>query len=90
MKSVPVSLAYATGAACEGVYRLLRIQAEPPMTRFLARELSTAHWFNIAAAQRDFGYRPSVSFDEGMQRLRFSRRRTCLHEKRIDSAFAFP
>ena len=39
------------------------------MTRFLARELSAAHWFNIAAARRDLGYQPSVSIEEGMQRL---------------------
>ena len=39
------------------------------MTRFLARELSTAHWFNIAAARRDLGYQPSVSIEEGMKRL---------------------
>ncbi len=39
------------------------------MTRFLARELSTAHWFNIEAARRDLGYQPRVSIDEGLQRL---------------------
>jgi nucleoside-diphosphate-sugar epimerase len=40
------------------------------MTRFLARELSTAHWFDISAARRDFGYDPAVSIDEGLRRLR--------------------
>ncbi len=39
------------------------------MTRFVARELSTAHWFDLSAARRDFGYAPRVSFDEGMVRL---------------------
>jgi nucleoside-diphosphate-sugar epimerase len=39
------------------------------MTRFLARELSTAHWFNIDAARRDLGYRPRVDLDEGFARL---------------------
>jgi nucleoside-diphosphate-sugar epimerase len=42
------------------------------MTRFLAEELSTAHWFNIDAARRDLGYDPSVSIDEGLRRLRES------------------
>ena len=37
--------------------RMLRIKAEPPMTRFLAAQLSTSHWFDISAAERDFGYR---------------------------------
>jgi nucleoside-diphosphate-sugar epimerase len=40
------------------------------MTRFVAHELATAHWFNIDAARRDFGYAPAVSIDEGLARLR--------------------
>jgi nucleoside-diphosphate-sugar epimerase len=39
------------------------------MTRFLARELSTAHWFDISAAKRDFGFHPKVSIAEGLNRL---------------------
>ena len=42
---------------------------EPPMTRFLARQLSTTHWFNIDAARRDLGYEPRVSIAEGLRRL---------------------
>ena len=54
----------------EVAYRLLRIRAEPPMTRFLAAQLGREHWFDISAARRDFGYRPSVSTAEGMRRLK--------------------
>lgn len=68
-KSIPSGLAYFAGCVCEGVYKGLGIQSEPRMTRFLARELSTAHWFNISAAKRDFGYRAKVSMAEGLQRL---------------------
>jgi 2-alkyl-3-oxoalkanoate reductase len=71
-RTIPVSVAYALGWWLEGVYGLLRWQAEPPMTRFLARLLSTAHWFDISAARRDLGYEPLVSLDEGMKRLRQS------------------
>jgi nucleoside-diphosphate-sugar epimerase len=39
------------------------------MTRFVARQLSTAHWFDLTAAKRDFGYAPSVSAEEGLRRL---------------------
>ena len=39
------------------------------MTRFVARQLATAHWFDISAARRDLAYEPQVTFDEGMQRL---------------------
>jgi 2-alkyl-3-oxoalkanoate reductase len=67
--SVPTNLAYAIGWLSEKIYTLLRLQGEPRMTRFVARELSTAHWFDLSAARRDFGYQPQVTFDEGMQRL---------------------
>ncbi len=54
----------------EGVYGALRLSGEPPMTRFLASELSTAHWFDLTAARRDLGYEPRVSIDAGLRRLR--------------------
>jgi 2-alkyl-3-oxoalkanoate reductase len=71
-RTVPVSVAYAAGWAFEVTYRLLGLTSEPRMTRFLARELSTAHWFNIDAARRDLGYAPTVSIEEGLGRLRES------------------
>lgn len=67
--SISPRLAYAVGWAMEKIHAALKLKSEPRMTRFLARELSTAHWFDISAARRDFGYVPLVSFDEGMQRL---------------------
>lgn len=68
-RTISPQLAYAAGLLLEQVYTLLRLSGEPPMTRFVARELSTAHWFDLSAARRDFGYRPQVSFAEGMERL---------------------
>ncbi|TRO83786.1 NAD-dependent epimerase/dehydratase family protein [Desulfuromonas acetexigens] len=62
-------LAYAAGWLLEKTYTLLRLSGEPPMTRFVARELSTAHWFDLCTAHRDFGYQPRINFDEGMERL---------------------
>jgi nucleoside-diphosphate-sugar epimerase len=74
-RSVPLWAALAAGWCLETVYGVLRPDAEPPMTRFLARELATAHWFDLTAARRDLGYVPRVSIDEGMQRLAESLRR---------------
>lgn len=68
-KSLSLATARRVGAACEHFYRLLGLSGEPPMTRFLASQLSTSHWFDIGAARRDFGYAPTVSTAEGMQRL---------------------
>ena len=69
-KTISPNLAYAIGALLEKSYRLLNLKGEPRMTRFVAREMSTAHWFDLSAARRDFGYAPKVTIDEGLQRLK--------------------
>ena len=68
--TLPFRVAYALGAVCEGLWTLLPLRGEPPMTRFLAEQLSTAHWYAMAPATRDFGYVPQVTMDEGLARLR--------------------
>ena len=65
-------LAYAAGAILEMVYRRLWPQHEPIMTRFLARQLATSHWFQLDRARQDLGYQPLINLDEGFQRLRDS------------------
>jgi nucleoside-diphosphate-sugar epimerase len=67
--SVSPTTAWLAGAVLELAYKTLRLKGEPPMTRFLAKELATAHWFNIQAARKDLGYRPRVSTAEGLRRL---------------------
>ena len=68
-RTIPRGLALLAGTLCEVLGHAQRLETEPPMTRFLARELSSAHWFDISAARRDLGYRPSVTIEEGMRRL---------------------
>ena len=68
-RTISPQLAYAAGTVLEKLYATFKLSGEPRMTRFLARELSTAHWFDISAARRDFGYVPRVSTAEGLLRL---------------------
>lgn len=68
-KSISPSAAYAVGAAMEIIWRALGRKDEPLMTRFVAKQLSTAHWYDISAARRDLGYAPIVTVAEGLQRL---------------------
>jgi nucleoside-diphosphate-sugar epimerase len=68
-RRIPARAAYILGGAFEFVYRLLRLNQEPPLTRFAASQMSTSHWYNTRAAREELGYQPKVSMQEGFQRL---------------------
>jgi nucleoside-diphosphate-sugar epimerase len=67
--AVSAYLAYWVGFTLEMINKGLRSKSEPLLTRFVARQLATAHWFDLSAIRRDLGYRPTVSIAEGLQRL---------------------
>jgi nucleoside-diphosphate-sugar epimerase len=69
-KSISASSAYRIGALFESIYRIVGARSEPPMTRFVARQLSTSHWYDLTAAKRDLGYEPRVTTEEGLRELR--------------------
>jgi len=71
-KRVPSAVAYAVGTTLECFYKILNIKKEPIMTRFVARQLSTSHYFDISAAKKDLGYTPLISIEEGMKQLKLS------------------
>jgi len=62
-------VAFLAGALFELTFGILNIKKEPRITRFVAKELATSHWFDISAAKRDLGYVPKVSIQEGLIRL---------------------
>jgi nucleoside-diphosphate-sugar epimerase len=68
-RRVPLRVAKGLGAVAEAVWPRLR-HDEPPITRFLAEQLGTAHWFDPRPAHRDLGWTPHVTLDEGFARLR--------------------
>lgn len=68
-RSVSKRSAWLLGLLLESIYKIFHCSGEPLMTRFVAEELATSHWFDISAAKQDLGYKPSVSTAEGLQRL---------------------
>lgn len=54
--------------AAEGAWRTFGIASDPPLTRFLAEEMATDHYFDISAARRELGYAPSCTAWEATER----------------------
>lgn len=67
-KAMSIKAARRLGSVCEGLWSVLRLSGEPPMTRFVASELAKDHWFSIERARTELGYRPRVSMAEGLER----------------------
>jgi 2-alkyl-3-oxoalkanoate reductase len=71
-RNIPRSVALRAGTVVEHMWKQTRRSGEPPLTRFLAEQLSTAHWFDPRPARDDLGYVPTITIDEGLRRLRAS------------------
>lgn len=75
-RHVPYPLAWGAGAVVEAAGGMAALLpgapplAQPPMTRFLAEQLSTAHWFDLRTTRHALAWSPSVSLDEGLRALR--------------------
>ena len=73
-RHVPAAVGTLAGAAVEAVWAVRQglgrpAAADPPMTRFLAEQLSTAHWFDQRETQQLLGWRPTVDLVTGFARL---------------------
>ena len=68
--TVSPKLAYAAGSVLETGFKAFGItKREPKMTRFVARQLATSHWYDMGPAKRDFGYEPIVDPRTGLDKL---------------------
>ena len=76
-KSVPPRVASAAAATAERVWRLLRRKGNPPLTRFAVWVSSQECTIDISRAERELGYRPVTSREEGLAELSRTRRPPC-------------
>lgn len=67
---VPARLARAAGTVLERVWERTGRMDDPPITSFLAEQLSTAHWFDQRETRRALEWEPAVGLDEGLARLK--------------------
>ena len=73
-KDVPLGAARTIGSLLERAWpklpdRLRQGEVEPPLTRFVAEQLGTAHWFDPRPPVLDLDWKPTVSIDDGLERL---------------------
>jgi 2-alkyl-3-oxoalkanoate reductase len=66
---VPAGLAQAVGGLLDAAWARFPIPGEPPLTRFVAEQLSTAHWFDLRRTREALRWTPRVPLDEGIARL---------------------
>jgi len=69
IQAISPRLAITAGSVIEAGWKLFGVKSEPPLTRWSAEHLSTAHWYDISAAKRDLGYSAKISIAEGLERL---------------------
>lgn len=69
IQAISPRLAIAAGTVLETGWKLFGLKSDPPLTRWSAEHLSTAHWYDISAAKRDLGYGADISIDEGLEVL---------------------
>ena len=67
-RRISATTAALLATAAETVWRTCRLPSDPPLTRFLAEEMSTDHYFDIGAARRELGYTPSCTVWEATER----------------------
>lgn len=67
-RSVSLRTARLAAAFVEPLWRGLRLAGEPPVTRFLAAALARSHWYDMAPAKRDLGYRARMPMEEATAR----------------------
>jgi nucleoside-diphosphate-sugar epimerase len=68
-KSVPPAVAGAAAVTAERLWRLLKRPGSPPLTRFAVWVSSQECTIDISRAERELGYRPVKSRDEGLAEL---------------------
>jgi nucleoside-diphosphate-sugar epimerase len=66
---IPKAFGRFIGASLERIWSLAKSVKEPPLTLFTARQLSSSHWYNLERAKSLLGYKPIVSFKEGLEKL---------------------
>ena len=67
--SAPLSVAWVIASVTEWIWRTFSRQGEPPITRQMLRLIGKPFTLDIGKAQRQLGYRPVVSWEQGLKAM---------------------
>lgn len=67
-RHIPYFLAYAAALVLEVVWRLFRLRSRPLLTTYTVKNLGSRLRFSIGRAERELGWKPKVSYHEGLAR----------------------
>lgn len=67
-QSLPSTVAWPLAAGVESAWNFLRLNREPPLTRYRARAVMADSHYSSARAKRELGYAPAVTTREGLRR----------------------
>jgi 2-alkyl-3-oxoalkanoate reductase len=68
-RRLPTGVGRSVGAVLDRVWATTGREDTPPITRFLAEQLTTAHWFDQRRTREVLHWTPAVDLDEGFRRL---------------------
>ena len=71
-KSMPYSVAICAAYILEAIHRVLRLRFRPIVTKEALNIVSSDFNYPIDKAINELGYHPSVSYEEAMQKIKFS------------------
>jgi nucleoside-diphosphate-sugar epimerase len=69
-RSVPAPVAAVAARVFEGIWRKLRPDQKPPLTRLAVELLSLDHYITTDKARRLLGYKPTVTIASGFEAIR--------------------
>lgn len=66
-RTISLDWAQRIGGLLEWIWTTFSLSGEPMMTRFVARQLASSHYYNLSGAIEDFGYKEHTLPEEGMK-----------------------
>lgn len=68
-RHLPAWMGWVAGATVDAAWAVSGRQDTPPITRFLAEQLSTAHWFDQRRTRDLLSWQPQVTIEDGFAKL---------------------